>query len=417
MKALIIGIFFCSVSFGYQDYRRNENLKEELDQQPYRVLPHNDVYSFALDAEIYKPYFPTDNPIYETDYNHGAGYWLDFRSEVKVKNSLIFNSKLVFTEGTSSFGPIEKSVILPFIGFSYQNYYNENHGVRMRIIDMGRMTIGNGLIIEQKDTNGGRLSYFFGEHELSFLVDATGSFRIDGGIYAFLFHERNDQYGMYTLLQEEIGFHYLPIFSIYGNADLMKEGPKSWTGGAELALNREGESFSGLLFTQYEDQWGAFKYHFKPQVRYYGRGLIGNVPGHLEQGYVAYEQNDKPYTTLMNIFTIDDHVLVGALQTRLDYQFNSFYSAFLDSEVMDAHYYDVGTFFYPFYKLGMEFSLLNGDQCKVGFFTGNKFLTTSDTFSGATGLLAMTLPNQNHTENKPLFLKIQHIGAFMTAKF
>lgn len=67
-------------------------------------------------------------------------------------------------------------------------------------------------------------------------------------------------------------------------------------------------NYAALAGLDYEVELDRFKLRIGPQYRHYGRKLFGDLAGAINQTYVGYDQNDKPFTNFLNISAYGDNV-------------------------------------------------------------------------------------------------------------
>jgi hypothetical protein len=384
----------------YIAYDPNENLKSEVDANPYRILPRSEYYSFAVDADFFKPAFigNLDSDYYRYDYYHGNGYWMTLRSEFTPSPKLTLDIKTIFTHGSSSNGPTYDAIIYPMVGITYEDDLFGFHW-KGRLSDIGRQTIGTGLFIEDKETDGGYLIATKDDFRFKVMVDGTGSFRLEGGVVAFDTDVFNGLIGATVLLQETGTVYDPPPFlaSVYSKHE--------WSNGLGYGIEAAADSAAkaAMVYGTYHDHvLNHVNVYAKPQIRYYGSGILGSLPGQISQNYVSYDQNDKPYTNLMDIFSYGDHVVTYSTQLNVEYVFNIFYRAYAETELVDYDYLNRGFIRELFYRTGLKFNPVKNRPEEIGLLVGNKYLIAS-TAAGDTR--TYSLPNQPDYENKPLFLK------------
>jgi len=399
----LLSVFFASRSSAYLEYAPNDHVMEEIYEEPYRILPHSDHYAFAIDGDFFKPVFSggDNSDYYRYDFYHGNGYWVSLRSEFKPVDRLTLNLKLNFTQGTSSNGPTFLALIIPMVGVTYEENFL-GFDMIARLSDIGRQTIGTGIFIEQKETNGGYFIAKKGEFNAKVMVDGTGSFTLDGGIIATEFSMFSGFVGVSNYLQETATVVQPPAvtYTIFSKHDF-KDG---FGYGAEAAFNSNAQA--ALLYLKYENTWwNQLRLFVKPQFRYYGHGILGNLPGNVENNYVSYDQNDKPFTNVSDIFSFGDQVKTYSTQANLEYAFNKFYRVFSENEWVDYLYQSPSkqTYCEIFYRAGVKFFPFHPREDNFALLVGNKYLIASTTTPA--GGRTYSQPNFPDLENRPLFVK------------
>jgi hypothetical protein len=371
MTRFALFIAFCctftsTIAHAYFEYAPNRDLQEEVDQHEYRILPRSSDYSFAIDGDFFKPVFIGGGPAeyYRYDFYHGNGYWLDLRGEFKPLEDLVLNLKTTFTQGTTSNGPTYQALVIPRLAVTYRAHRFMGLDWETRLGDIDRQTLGTGLFIEMKETAGGYIKTGSGDFGARILVDGTGSFSLDGGVTAFEAQWKKGLVGT-TLMMLETGVDYSPpqftgtLYSRY-----------AWENGFSYTteLGGNNRNYAGSASVTYEHDWDGLKLKLKPQFRHYGKNILGDLAGqrgeigpdgvrtgYLEQTYVSYDQNDKPFVIPMNIFFYGDHVQTYSSLANVEYRFNSFYRVYAETEAVTLMLHDREPTRALFYRTGFRF--------------------------------------------------------------
>lgn len=375
-----------------------------MESQNYRVLPRSEHFFFAVDADFFKPVFlgESNQNYYKYDFYHGNGFWMDLRSEFKANTDFAIDFKASVVHGTSSNGPTYLAVIIPRVGITYRQHGFLGFDWETRLSDINRQTVGIGVFIEDKDTDGGYAIAKLGDFTAKLMVDGTGSFKLDGGVVALDASMWNGLIGATVFLNEtETSFH-APQFigTLYSKHD--------WNNGLGCGAETGGDEVAkvAMAYVQFKNNIDHFHFFVKPQFRYYGKGILGTLPKNVEQVYVSYDQNDKPYTNLMDIFTYGDNVETYSAQINLEYIFNIFYRTYIESEFVDFRFHDRPEVQLNFFRAGFKFYPFKDREDEFGIMVGNKFLiasTTQSQFSQSTRTYSS--PDNPDFENKPLFMK------------
>lgn len=175
---------------------RNEKLREQVAQDPDRILPKTNYFSAAVDADFFKPAY-VERKIserYSANPYHGNGYWIESRFERVPIESIRLNVKLIPWFGTSSFGYSARSQLFSLAAGSWEDQlFRSDWKFRFRVSDLELQTFGGGLIIQDRPVNGGRSEFEHGDILLRFTVDGTGGLTTPGDTYDHhigLFHDR-----------------------------------------------------------------------------------------------------------------------------------------------------------------------------------------------------------------------------------
>jgi len=117
---------------------------------------------------------------------------------------------------------------------------------------------------------------------------------------------------------------------------------------------------------------------------------------------VSYDQNDKPFTTALNIFAYGDNVDTFSSQAGVEYRFNRFYGVYVRSELFTFNFKDRSDVSGIFYRAGFRFFPFHDREDEFGVLIGNQYLIASTL--GENGR-TVSAPNQADLENKPLFMQ------------
>ena len=93
----------------YFAHTRNEELRAQVENDPQRILPKLDKFSFAADTYLYKPWGA------EKYYYHGNGYWVNLLTEARPHADVTANLKITAYNGASSYGYARAAFIRPAI--------------------------------------------------------------------------------------------------------------------------------------------------------------------------------------------------------------------------------------------------------------------------------------------------------------
>jgi hypothetical protein len=393
-----------NVANAYMDYMPSENVIAEVKDEPYRLFPKNDRYAFTIDADFFKPIFTggDNSKFYKYDFYHGNGYWLTARGEFKPIDQFTLNLKLNLTHGTSSNGPSYLALIIPMVGLTYEEDLGGFH-FKFRLSDINRQTIGTGLFIEDKETDGGYIIATKDQFTGKLMVDGTGSYRLDGGVLAVDLSFWNGYVGTSVFVNETETVFQPP--QVMGTLYSKQSYDNGMGYGAEVGFDQD--NWSGILYGEYRTElFNRFNLWFKPQTRYYGKGILGQLPGKVSHNYIAYDQNDKPFTNLMDIFAFGDDVNTYSAQLNLEYAFNIFYRVYAETEFLRYDYHDAGVLQQMYFRTGFKFYPFKDREDHFGFLVGNKYLIASTSqVDLSQPSRTYSPPNATDFENKPLFMQ------------
>jgi hypothetical protein len=397
---ILLLLLFCDPAHAFFQYAPNRDLRKELEGKAFRVLPRSGTFALALDGDFFKPVFlnPGNLDYYREDFYHGNGYWLDLRGEVQPVENLLLNLRTTFTQGTTSNGPTLNALVIPRLGLTYRQ--NGFLGVQWesRLGDIDRQTLGSGIFFEMKEMAGGYIKASSGDFTARLVVDGTGGFTLDGGVAALEVLYQGGLLGATVMmLEQEVGYRP-PQFT----GTLLSKGTIFEGLGYRAEAGGNTNGFAALAGLDYNLVLDSFRIYLKPQYRHYGRKLFGDLAGAINQTYVGYDQNDKPFATALNIFAYGDNVEAASSQAGVEYRVNHFYGIYAASELFSFNFNDRSDVSGVFYRAGFRFFPFHDREDEFGFHVGNQYLIASTLGDGGRTTSA---PNQVDFENKPLFMQ------------
>jgi len=408
---LAIVFLYKGTAHAFIEYTPNENVIDEVARESYRILPRNPHYAFAIDADFLKPAFLPclDFAYCYADYYHGNGYWLTARAEFKPVPNITLNLKTVVTHGNSSGGLGSFALIYPLVGVTLEKDIFGLHW-ETRLSEIGRQTVGSGLFIEQKETDGGYLLIRRDFVQYKLMVDGTGSYNVNGGVIAMELSFWKGLLGITSMFNEVDPAFNPPMYigTIYS-----KYNPDEGLGYA-AEIGGDKYNWASMAYLQYRQTWNKFRMWLKPQFRHYGSDVVGQLAKHVNTTYMSYDQNDKPYTNLQDIFAMGDSVNTYSTELNADFRVSSFYSFFAETEAIYFDYLNASPFKSFFYRTGIKFHPIRDRDEEVGVQIGNKYLIASE---GGFGGRRFSPPTEIDGENKPLFMRQLYLMIDFSTRF
>lgn len=288
----------------------NADLSAQNKDAPYRMLPCTKLYCISVDAHLFYRDI-TGN----AGYYHG-GYWLDNFFEVTPTENLSLNAKIAIYNPAASYGVVATTYVLPFIGVGWKdnlsNYGFSDTKVNIRYFDLDRQTIAAGLTLFEKEMSGLMLELERDNWKFKFIFDGTGGFDVDGDFFSGQINFLHDWLGFAAFVDTGHAIdkrtRYLPnqspFYSVYSTHSLFND----WEYRSEASIRNQGGA--GMFKVQWNpsDANSGLKVTLNSQIRYYGAHFAEGIKNHIQHDYVSIEQEDKPFTDSMNIFSIDDNV-------------------------------------------------------------------------------------------------------------
>lgn len=325
MKFLILSFLFSvSVYADYPSARLNQNLCEEISGQKYRFIPKSDWFCGAVDGQAY------GRTVGNKDYYHGVGHWTQVRTEFHWEESVAINFRSIVYSATSSNGYASSNEDFHLASFRF-TYPEKLLGafVSLRIVDLDRQTIGEGLFIEARESNGGLMVWDWNDVQFRWLQESTGFLVGDDDASNPEINFWGKRLGVGSVwFYKELEFRdrRKPYFYAYANVPVESWGFSAEAGGRNNVLAYMGKIRHELLA-------GGFSLQTILQGRYYPENFAQGFTGEIEQQYVSYDQYNKDYTNSINVFANDDHAVVSSLIFNLRYEFSHAHRVGLLNEI------------------------------------------------------------------------------------
>jgi hypothetical protein len=299
----------------YADYpsaRLNQNVCEEISGQSYRLLSRKDWFCGAVDGQAYA------RTIGKRDYYHGVGHWTQVRTEFRWEESVAINFRSILYSATSSSGYADSNEDYHLASFRFI-YPEKILGafLTLRIVDLDRQSVGEGLFIEARESNGGLMLWDWDNVQFRWLQESTGFLVGDDDVSnpEINFWERRLGLGALWFYEQPFQDKRVPYYYLYSNIPY-----ESWTFSAEAGARNGTLAYLGKI--SHELLAGGFTMETILQGRYYPNGFAQGFAGQIEQQYVSYDQYNKYYTNSINVFARAGHATVSSLVLNFRYEFS-----------------------------------------------------------------------------------------------
>ncbi len=385
------------INANYPSARRNADLLEEIQNDPNRLIPSTQMFSFAVDGDTF---WRMDS---SEEFYHGIGYWLQARSEARVLNSFKLNVRSVFFAGSFSAGYAAPSGNYHLVAATFETKDAWLGGrVFVRAGDLDRQTVGAGTMIEDKEFNGGfvRYSSLEGDHSLTLRIDGTGVLLLNDDFYNLEAKLWNGYFGggvgywPFGVSQAFLPKIREPLYYIFTQHQYDR-----FSYAAEVSSRANALAFLarvGMKFQPFAD----FEIETKLEGRKYGDGFGENFVGNIQQQYTAYDQYDKAFTNAANIFPTDDDVTVAAAQIDARWKISQLWRLHSLNEVGRFDFATASDLPYYFFRHGVEYCPLPEREDCLNLFFSNKILLNSDA----------TPPRNLALANEALFKMVPFFG-------
>lgn len=297
----------------YPSARLNQNVCEEISGQQYRLLPRKEWFCGAVDGQAY------GRTVGKKDYYHGVGHWTQIRTEFHWEDSVAINFRSIVYSATSSSGYASSNEDYHLGSFRF-TYPEKLLGafVSLRIVDLDRQSVGEGLFIEARESNGGLMLWDWDNVQFRWLQESTGFLVGDDDVSnpEINFWGRRLGFGTVWFYKEQpFQDKRKPYFYTYTNIPY-----ENWNFSAEAGARNKTIAYMGKVSHQLLA--GGFSLESILQGRYYPNGFAQGFAGQIEQQYTSYDQYNKYYTNSINVFARADHAMVSSLVLNLRYEFS-----------------------------------------------------------------------------------------------
>ena len=353
-------------------HARNEGIREEIEGDPDRVLPKSDHLRAAVDTEFYK------RSTLAEDYYHGLGFWLDSRIEAEPHAALRLNLRPILYNGTSSQGynhafgffvlaGVTWAATLPPLGVT----------VEARGGDLDRQTLGVGLTLEEKEMNGLGLQLARGDFKARTLVNGTGGYYFLNDLWYQDVSYRDGLFGASGQLIARDG----PSSPADGRPTFTLFSTREWVPGLRhrLEAGLRGGGTGGLAAVDYRGGIGngRFEWLASGAVRHYDRAFVNRLATQMSPVYLAYDQADKPFANVFNLWIRGEKIRSAALSVEAHYRITPHFGLLTGQELATFRYETshITENFY-FYRVGLEIFPLDTRRDRLTLNIANKLVRT-----------------------------------------
>ena len=386
----LILINFVNVTYS-KDRLTNHFLREQIIDDPSRVLPRNNYFIGSVDGHLF--FRPG-----QTSYYHG-GYWIDNFIEISPNENLRFNGRVTLLNPAASYGVTSDSSIHHFLGVTWRDnlqtiglFDADFTGI---FFDLDRQTLGAGLTLQDKEMSGLLTDVEKGSFRFRFILDGTGGYNIRGDVLYMQIDWWDNLAGISAYSYEGGQQGFISLFSTHQYKHLghfleisSRNGAMAYLAGIEMPYKRSWLTIESKL-----------------QTRGYGKDYAKGIKRQIEQDYLSIEQEDKDFTDSMNIFVIDDDVLVHAAKVNVRVNLHSKFGLMNNNEFAVFDYNNFNIKKYYFYKIGLFLCpRANNNECGEVFYS-NKMTA------------AFANPKINDSRNTFNFEKTTYLGLAARFKF
>lgn len=391
-----------ALAAGYPSALKNQDVGIEIVNDPDRMVPRSDWFSGAVDGQTYL------RALGIKDFYHGVGYWIQARTEFRPHDFFRLNVRSIFFSGSFSGGYTEPTGNYHLFSF-YGRWPEPVAGGQLegRAMDIDRQTIGNGLMIEEKEMAGIFLKWNRDGHSVRLLGEGTGGLLLGDDLANLEFQLYDGYFGAGILGwtasdQSGLAKNRAPLYYLTSSQQYADSGF-----GYISEIGSRHSKLAGLLGVRHEFASESWIVKSQVQARHYADGFGDEFVGAIQHMYVSYDQYDKRYTNAANVFVFDDGVEVYSLIVDLDFEINQYWSTHFRNEVGIFDFKLVEDDRFYFYRAGISYYPLPNRKESLTLFASNKVLT--DSYSRP--------PRSYSSANLPLFHEIGFLGFEAAFKF
>lgn len=401
---LYLAFFFNPITvfaLGYPSALPNNHLGSEIQDEKDRKIPKGDWFSAAVDGHSYL------RTLGRKDFYHGIGYWIQARTEFRPHDSFHLNVRSIFYSGSFSGGYTEPTGYYHLFGL-YGLWPEPVAGGKFegRAMDIERQTIGQGLMIEEREMAGVWFKWSRDDHYIRLLGEGTGGLLLSDDLANLEFQTFGGFFGAGVISwtasdQSNLPKNRAPLYYVTSSHGI------GHGVGYFAEVGSRHSKYAGLFGFKSENEFGWLKLKSRIQGRYYDDNFGDEFVGAIQQMYVSYDQYDKRFTNVANVFVTDDNVYVYSLVFDLDYEFSQNWVAQARNEVGQFDYKQADDKKFYFYRVGVTYFLIHDRKESLTIFASNKVLM--DSYSRP--------PSNYSLTNLPLFYEANFVGFEATFRF
>ena len=385
---LIISIFTFSLAvaandqgydYGYPRALPNSFLQEEHFNQTDRKIPKVDWFTAAVDGHAYM------RLVGREDFYHGFGYWVQGRTEFRPREKVHINIRSIFYSGSISGGYTEPTGQYHLFGF-YVLWPDLIAGGTLegRVIDIERQTVGQGLMIQDKEMAGAWFKWKRDTHAVTLRGDGTGSLIKQDDMMNIQIDLYEQSFSLGTVYwiggesQTGLGENRKPHTYLSSAHNLIGKSLSYYleVGVRDLPYGQSGKSYAGLLGLKSEVQLEQLKLNSRIQGRYYDRNYSQFFANEISQTYVSYDQYDKRFDNPSNILLQPGRVSTYSAVLDADYEFSHHWSVHMRNEAVYMDYETDDSKYY-FYRYGFSYRPYPDTAETITFFASNKVINAN----------------------------------------
>lgn len=307
IAAATLGLMLClspklHAFSAFSQETQNHDLRQQLQNDPSRRANLDGPVLWATDFRIFKQWG-------SLEYYHGPGYWIDGFGEYSPFEDLTVNGHLILQNGSTSYGYLTTSSIYALPSVTWRpRMWSDRRNLTLRFFDLGRMTVGTGLLIEDQEMSGFSAEFTLGENGWArFMFPGTSVINESGDLYAADIGFKPRPYWTYGLTSL-----YIYSFTRYDATadayDVSHSGTRDWSPQlsayarfndhrtiAELEGGYRAGGFAGRVALGNDFSSSRFSSRVQMLGRYFDENYLGTVGGSAYTAYRPYSLYERTY--------------------------------------------------------------------------------------------------------------------------
>jgi hypothetical protein len=352
----------------------NDHIREQVETTAWRVLPRGENYSLAADLHAF---WNVNNGA--GDYYH-SGFWANGFVEYKPDPQVTMNLKLSIFNPSNSYGYNSGARIVPFFAATWAPPPVLGMQFALRGLDLGRVTIGSGLLAEEKEMSGLQASLGNDVFNLVLIKPGTSVYEISGDaniLKASAFHDlvaltyfdtvancrKFSAYGRECVGSDVTGVTETRQWDTqFWSLSSRHSFPLGVGYGAEIARRGEASAYLGRIHVSVANRFATIlaEFGYRAHERDFWRPFVR----HIDQDYVSFEDREKRYGTIMNFLSFGNPKSSSDAILSVEFFKESPVRVSLRNEFGRVHFFDRNPLNYFMYDNGFSYCpLSNPNAC------------------------------------------------------
>ncbi len=289
----------------------NQDLYSQLQEQKRGYSTKK--FSIASDVELWKYWGDV------VGFYHGSGYWIDIFAEYNLTDRVSLNLNQALVNGSISSGYLGNYRNVSIFSMNWE--FSEKSAIRL--FDLGPLTIGSGVLVEDALVSGARFHYQFSDYRFEAIISGTSVISVDGDLYTFSFEKESSKKRVGFLsyiysrgLDFKSGEKYEVLPSLY----FVSQKESRFIYGFEYAYNVSEQKNIYLLKLGHSFFDGGVEFY--TQYRHYDSYGVSYFDNELYD-YIPLSLMDRNYTNSQNLLGDSLERSITSLHLNFNFQINN----------------------------------------------------------------------------------------------